>query len=445
MVISENNKKIIYSLLVFPFPVTGIPILVYILPFYASNYNLGLSLVGLIFFAGRIIDVFTDPIMGALVDRYPSKFGKHKHWIFLSLPVLCLSAYFLFFPQDEFISGWYLFIALFTLYSGFTLANIAQLSWASFIAPEYDERTKLLTLREIIAIIATLIVISIPAVIEIYEGSFLLKINAIGVFALIGIPLTIFLGLFFLDDKRTASNYDNPLKSFKRFFKNKTLNRLVLASVLLAFAQSLTGGLFVIFMDSILELGDYASRAIFVNFTFAVIGIFLWRYIGLKFTKHFAASLCLLYAGILFLLQFFVVLYISDASESVKAGVLFFVLAMYGISFSGAAPLIISMVADVSDAEQAESDVNKSGAMFAYYTTITKVGYTLAVAFPYIFLESVIGFDITLGSDNSQFTKNTLLYMYHFIPVMCFFLASYLLSKHNISREAHSTIKENIS
>ena len=82
MVISENNKKIIYSLLVFPFPVTGIPILVYILPFYASNYNLGLSLVGLIFFAGRIIDVFTDPIMGALVDRYPSRFGKHKHWIF---------------------------------------------------------------------------------------------------------------------------------------------------------------------------------------------------------------------------------------------------------------------------------------------------------------------------------------------------------------------------
>ena len=426
MVISENTKKIIYSSLVFPFPVTGIPILVYILPFYASNYNLGLSLVGLIFFAGRIIDVFTDPIMGALVDRYPSRFGKHKHWIFLSLPVLCLSAYFLFFPQDEFISGWYLFIALFSLYSGFTLANIAQLSWASFIAPEYDERTKLLTLREIIAIIATLIVISIPAVIEIYEGSFLLKINAIGIFALIGIPLTIFLGLFFLDDKRTSSNYDNPLKSFKRFFKNKTLNRLVLASV-------------------ILELGDYASRAIFVNFTFAVIGIFFWRHIGLKYTKHYAASLCLLYAGILFLLQFFVVLIIADASETVKAGVLFFVLAVYGISFSGATPLIISMIADVSDAEQAESDINKSGAMFAYYTTLTKVGFTFAVAFPYIFLESVIGFDITLGSDNTEYTKNTLLYMYHFIPVICFFLASYLLSKHNISREAHTEIKENIS
>ena len=445
MTISENTKKFIYSLLVFPFPVTGIPILVYILPFYASSFNLGLSLVGLIFFAGRIIDVFTDPIMGALVDRYPSKYGKHKHWIFLSLPVLSISAYFLFFPQDQFISGWYLFFALFALYSGFTLANIAQLSWASFIAPDYDERTKLLTLREIVAIIATLIVISIPAVIEIYEGSFLLKINAIGIFALIGIPITIFLGLFFLKDKKSSSNYDNPLKSFKRFFKNKTLNRLVLASVLLAFAQSLTGGLFVIFMDSILELSDYASRAIFINFTFAVLGIFLWRNIGLRYTKHFAASLCLLYAGILFLIQLFIVLLIADASESVKAGVLFFVLAMYGISFSGASPLIISMVADVSDAEHAESDVNKSGAMFAYYTTITKVGYTLAVAVPYIFLESVIGFDINLGPENSIFTKNILLYLYHLVPVVCFFGASFLLSKHNISRESHSEIKENIS
>ena len=445
MTISENTKKFIYSLLVFPFPVTGIPILVYILPFYASSFNLGLSLVGLIFFAGRIIDVFTDPIMGALVDRYPSKYGKHKHWIFLSLPVLSISAYFLFFPQDQFISGWDLFFALFALYSGFTLANIAQLSWASFIAPDYDERTKLLTLREIVAIVATLIVISIPAVIEIYEGSFLLKINAIGIFALIGIPFTIFLGLFFLKDKKSSSNYDNPLKSFKRFFKNKTLNRLVFASVLLAFAQSLTGGLFVIFMDSILELSDYASRAIFINFTFAVLGIFLWRNIGLRYTKHFAASLCLLYAGILFLIQLFIVLLIADASESVKAGVLFFILAMYGISFSGASPLIISMVADVSDAEHAESDVNKSGAMFAYYTTITKVGYTLAVAVPYIFLESVIGFDINLGPENSIFTKNILLYLYHLVPVVCFFGASFLLSKHNISRESHSEIKENIS
>ena len=124
---------------------------------------------------------------------------------------------------------------------------------------------------------------------------------------------------------------------------------------------------------------------------------------------------------------------------------LFFVLALFGISFSGAAPLIISMVADVSDAEQAESDINKSGAMFAYYTTITKVGYTLAVAIPYIFLESVIGFDISLGSDNTEFTKDILLYMYHLFPVICFFLASYLLSKHNISREVHSSIKENIS
>ena len=444
MTISENTKKFIYSLLVFPFPVTGIPILVYILPFYASSFNLGLSLVGLIFFAGRIIDVFTDPVMGALVDRYPSKYGKHKHWIFLSLPVLSISAYFLFFPQDQFISGWDLFFALFVLYSGFTLANIAQLSWASFIAPDYDERTKLLTLREIIAIIATLIVISIPAIIEIYEGSFLLKINAIGVFALIGIPLTIFLGLFFLKDKKSSSNYDNPLKSFKRFFKNKTLNRLVLASVLLAFAQSLTGGLFVIFMNSILELSDYASRAIFINFTFAVLGIFLWRNIGLRYTKHFAASLCLLYAGTLFLIQLFVVLLIVDAGENIKVGVLFFILAMYGISFSGASPLIISMVADVSDAEHAESDVNKSGAMFAYYTTITKVGYTLAVAVPYIFLESVIGFDINLGPENTIFTKNILLYLYHLVPVICFFGASFLLSKHNISRESHSKIKENI-
>ena len=206
--------------MVFTFPVAGVPIFVYILPFYASNYNLGLSLVGFVFFAGRMIDVFTDPIMGALVDKFPSKWGKHKHWIILSLPVLFLSMYFLFLPPDKSISGWYLFVCLFFLYTGFTLSGIAQLSWASFIAPNYDDRTRLLTFREFFSLVSTLCVISIPAIIEIFGGDFESKINAIGIFGLIGIPITIIFGVTLLPDKKKTVSSPNPFASYKRFLSN---------------------------------------------------------------------------------------------------------------------------------------------------------------------------------------------------------------------------------
>ena len=48
----SKSKQFIYSSMVFTFPVAGVPIFVYILPFYASNYNLGLSLVGFVFLQG---------------------------------------------------------------------------------------------------------------------------------------------------------------------------------------------------------------------------------------------------------------------------------------------------------------------------------------------------------------------------------------------------------
>ena len=53
--------------------------------------------------------------------------------------------------------------------------------------------------------------------------------------------------------------------------------------------------------------------------------------------------------------------------------------AIVGFAFSGAAPLINSMVADLSDQDEFEEKTNQSGSMYAYLTTITKIGFTFAI------------------------------------------------------------------
>ena len=94
-------QRLSYAALNFPTAAAGMPIFIFILPYYAGDLGLGLSLVGIIFFLGRITDIFTDPIMGVLIDKFPSKWGKHKHWIFLSAPVLMLATYLIFSPPDS--------------------------------------------------------------------------------------------------------------------------------------------------------------------------------------------------------------------------------------------------------------------------------------------------------------------------------------------------------
>ena len=56
-------QRLSYTALNLPTSAAGMPIFIFILPFYADDLGLGLSLVGIIFFLGRFTDILTDPIM----------------------------------------------------------------------------------------------------------------------------------------------------------------------------------------------------------------------------------------------------------------------------------------------------------------------------------------------------------------------------------------------
>jgi Na+/melibiose symporter-like transporter len=106
-------QRFSFTALNLPTSAAGMPMFIFILPFYADDLGLGLSLVGIIFFFGRFTDILTDPVMGVLIDKFPSKWGKHKLWVFLS--GTCLYACYLsnFFTNYRSTHELVLFLALF--------------------------------------------------------------------------------------------------------------------------------------------------------------------------------------------------------------------------------------------------------------------------------------------------------------------------------------------
>lgn len=62
-------QLVAYGQLVMPLAVIGLPVAVYIPPFYSSTLGLDLAAVGLILMLARITDVITDPLIGRLSDR----------------------------------------------------------------------------------------------------------------------------------------------------------------------------------------------------------------------------------------------------------------------------------------------------------------------------------------------------------------------------------------
>jgi GPH family glycoside/pentoside/hexuronide:cation symporter len=437
-------QRLSYTALNFPTSAAGMPIFIFILPYYAGDLGLGLSLVGILFFLGRLTDIVTDPIMGVLIDRFPSRWGKHKHWIFISAPIFMVATYLIFLPPTSNPSSLYFFVSLFLVYLSFTLSSIAQLSWSTFLAPDYDDRTRLLTLRELMALLGMFCVIAIPAIVELYDTSLSAKVSAIGVFVLIVIPLITINGLYQVPDtklKKVQSKIENPFKTFKSFFGNSMLNKIVLAAALIAFCMSLNGALYLIWMDVVMELPEYSSRLMLMYYLVSVFGLGIWRYLSIKTSKHFAAGISCLYAIIILLIGFIGFFFIRDMDQSLKLIAVGSFIVLYGFSFSGPMPLINAIIADISDKLSLEQGENISGTVFSYLTTITKVGFALAAVVPYLVLEIVWGFDITLGTENTDSSKMAIFYIYTFVPIICYSIASYMLFSHSLGRDEHEKIK----
>ena len=437
-------QRLSYTALNFPTSAAGMPIFIFILPYYAGDLGLGLSLVGILFFLGRLTDIVTDPIMGVLIDRFPSRWGKHKHWIFISAPIFMVATYLIFLPPTSNPSSLYFFVSLFLVYLSFTLSSIAQLSWSTFLAPDYDDRTRLLTLRELMALLGMFCVIAIPAIVELYDTSLSAKVSAIGVFVLIVIPLITINGLYQVPDtklKKVQSKIENPFKTFKSFFGNSMLNKIVLAAALIAFCMSLNGALYLIWMDVVMELPEYSSRLMLMYYLVSVFGLGIWRYLSIKTSKHFAAGISCLYAIVILLIGFIGFFFIRDMDQSLKLIAVGSFIVLYGFSFSGPMPLINAIIADISDKLSLEQGENISGTVFSYLTTITKVGFALAAVVPYLVLEIVWGFDITLGTENTDSSKMAIFYIYTFVPIVSYCIAAYMLFSHSLGRDEHEKIK----
>jgi len=441
-------QRLSYTSLNFPTSAAGMPIFIFVLPFYADDLGLGLSLVGIIFFLGRFTDILTDPVMGLLIDKFPSRWGKHKHWIFLSAPVFMLATYLIFLPSTTSPSWIYFFGGLFLLYSAFTLSSITQLSWATFLVPDYDERTKLLTLRELMALLGMFSVIAIPAVVEITDSSLQAKVNAIGIFVLFCIPIITLNAIWQTPDyMNSISNKksDSSFKNFKKLFSNIMLIRIVIAAVLIAFCMSLNGALYLIWMEVVMELPEYSSRLMLIYYVVSVFGLAIWRYLSLKTSKHFAAGISCIYAITVLTSGFIGYWFIKDIETGYKLIAVGSFIVLYGISFSGPLPLINAMTADISDKLTVEVGENISGTVFSFLTTLTKIGFALAAVLPYLVLELYWGFDISIGTSNSESSKMAIYYIYTFVPIISYSIASYLLFTHSLGREDHEKIKSELS
>ena len=430
------------------------------------NLGLGMSpaLVGLLGALPRLTDAITDPVMGYISDNTKSRWGRRRPYIFAGAILVGLIFIVLWqLPggKSESYYFWYFLIGSLIFYLAYTMFATPWVALGYELTPDYHERTRLMGTQNFIGQLAYLISPWFLLFMQderwfddMVDGAAGLAI-LIGIFVMIiGVLPAIFLRERFSDVaaedekatekvKRGLSSITEPIvefiKGFTTTLKFKPFLKLCLATflvfngfILVASFQSYVI-IYYVFAGDTVEGARYAGLAgtVMGLCAFAVVVIITW--LGTKIGKRRA-----FFVGMALSMLGYALKWVCYTPEI--PWLLLIPAPLQAFSLGTLFTLMPSMVADVVDADELNTNERREGMYGSIFWWVVKLGQAAAIAGGG-FLLTFTGFDVALGGEQ---TDNAIVMMRlfdAFAPVIGSAIALWAVATFSITEERAHEIR----
>lgn len=430
-----------------PLSMGGLPLGLYLIPYYTSELGISLTAIGVIILLTRITDVITDPLIGTLSDATPDKYGRRSLWVMIGLPVMAVSTIAVFDPPEQ-VSHVYLFFAVAALYLGWTLISIPLSAWAAELSPDYHERSRITGARALASSAGLLMVMSLPLILG-YLGSNgypslapdhpgslqpMLKIVAWVTVAGLFIfgPLLIFVVPQPSFTRKVGLNLGQALKLV---WSNKPFLRLMAAGVTNQIGWYCISTLYVFFLAHYLGATTAQwSALLIVYIVCGMIGTPIIVKLASKFNKHKLMAGLSMYMVVIFSLvlmmepgqwKYYIVIQIGA-----------------GMVANVGSILVPSMAADVIDQDTVDSGQQRGALFMALWGTADKLALALAAGLTLPLLQ-YLGFNPAIENDYDGL--KALHYSYTVIPIFFLSWSAWLIWRFPITREYQERLRDKIT
>ncbi len=420
-----------------PLTGVGLPLVVYLPPYYAGTLGLDLAMTGILFSAVRWIDLPLDIVFGHWIDRTKTRFGRFRPWLGVAALFLVLGLAMVFFA-DPGLTPLRAFLGLFLLYGGFSAAQVAHTSWGQALSTDYHERSRIFGWWQGFNMLALISLLAVPPLANALgprwglEPSAALGVHAMGWVLIALVAPTFIAALWAVPDRASAHASPHGWADIKAALKRPLLQRLLLIDLFASLPPGFGGALLVFFFEAARGFSVTEARLLLLfYFAAGLIGAPLWGWVARRTSKHMAVAWAI---GSYAVLHAMLVLMPSGGFWVAATGML-----LAGLPAVAPPFLVRAMLADVTDAETLESGRSNAGLYYAVLVGVQKLGYAIPVGLAYIVLD-MVGFDAKLGTANTPQAIDGLVLLFLIPPILAALAAAWLARGWTIDRAAQARI-----
>ncbi|MAZ80225.1 MAG: hypothetical protein CMP18_00365 [Rickettsiales bacterium] len=410
----NRNILVKFSSLAIPLSFIGLPIYINISDFYATKFNLSLAFLAISLFIIRIIDIFSDIVIGYISNILVSKNISRSYIINISIIFLILFFYALFNPPNFENNNYYALWLVITLTFTYIFFNIAVVNYetiTALLAKNDYERINVNSSKELFGIIGFLIAATSPYIFSNNSSKDIQNYQLMTIiFAIIAIvSLLIFSRIKYKEYKNYSSRKINVLQSLK----DRKFSKFLLIYIINALAISLPSANIIFYARDILNKEKQIGLYLFIYFIAAGFSIYIWRYLINKYSLYKMWIIAIIFSILTFIFAFFLN---EDNSQ------LFILICIFTGFFLGpdlvAPPSIIAKLSNKSK--------YAASSYFSLYNMSTKLAIALAATISLIIL-SFFDYEPDSQINNAKFI---IPYLYALIPCSIRLFSIYLIIKY---------------
>ncbi len=403
----------------------------YLLYFYTSCVGINASAVGLMFLITKIFDGLNDPIMGAVVDKTRTRWGKMRPYLFFGAIPWGIITIAMFLPQvyaGMNMTGKIVYMYVTYLAYGLlgTIIGVPLDGIPAVASPNTDERAKIISISRILGSIGeqsalVLLTVFLLMTHDDYSSSYMWMGIVIGILG----PIFMLLGAGTIKERlEPTKETPSVWEGFKYLFKNKQFMLLILSN-LLTFFRNLVSAMILYVVSYVIGKGSLQIVFSLPGAAASMIGMML----APKMRKMMDSKKLFIVATIWHSIALGVIFFIALAVgvENLRetwgwillAGLMF--VAMIPVGILNVIPHL--MATDTLDYWEDKTGDRCEGITFSLMSLRSKISsgfkdYVLSFLLVYFMFAQPMGYIESHKPLQTEFTKTGLVMIYTIVPAI---------------------------